>query len=134
MKKTEWEYEGGINLTPLLDVILNLLFFFILATQMKESKEFIDINLPKSEQVNTAEQQNEFIIINIDNKNNVFIDDEKIDLNKLSEILIEKGKSKKITKVIIRGDAETYNQTIVTALDECAKANLNSISLEVAPK
>lgn len=134
MKNKEWESEGEINLTPLLDVILNLLFFFILSTQIKESKEFLDIDLPESSQIKTSTIEKDFLTISIDKDNNIFIDGNKTDLNALSKILAEKKKSMNIKRVIIKGDAKTDNQTIVSTLDECAKANLTAISLEAVPK
>ncbi len=43
----------AINLAPMLDVIFNLIFFFILATTIRNESFVMDINLPESK---TADQ------------------------------------------------------------------------------
>jgi len=134
MKSRDWDYEGGLNLTPLLDVILNLIFFFILATQVKETKETINVNLPKSEQSDKLNTHDDFLVITVDEKNIVYVDGEKTELNILSQVLLKKKTEQSFSYIIFQGDAKTYNQTIVSVLDECAKAGLNSVSLEVLKK
>ena len=41
--------ESEVNLTPMLDVIFNLLFFFILATTLRQDYLEIAVDLPSME-------------------------------------------------------------------------------------
>ena len=45
--------SGGLNLTPLLDIIFNLIFFFILATNIRDREQYMEIQIPSA---TTAEE------------------------------------------------------------------------------
>lgn len=49
--------EGGeINLTPLLDIIFNLLFFFVVATTIRTEESFFELILPESTEAPARDQ------------------------------------------------------------------------------
>lgn len=131
--KESWLPESGINLMPLLDVIFNLIFFFILATTIKESKAFLDVKLPKSTEAQAATAP-QALVINVTEENQIFLQDEEVPLDTLNKSLEALKAEKNINRVIIRGDAKAYNQTIVSVLDACAKVGLLTVSIEVKPK
>lgn len=59
------EDEGGINLTPLLDIIFNLLFFFVVATTIRTEESFFELVLPESTEapaLERAEPMTELIV------------------------------------------------------------------------
>jgi biopolymer transport protein ExbD len=117
-------------LTPLLDVILNLIFFFILATTIQETKEFLDVQLPSSSEAAERAEVPKTLIITVTEENKVFLGEEEIEAERLHE-RIEGMKAEEIKEIIIRGDAKAYNQTMVKVLDECAKAGKYGVSIEV---
>ena len=47
---SRWRSESGgeINLAPLLDVIFTLLFFFVVATSIREERRVVDVELPRT--------------------------------------------------------------------------------------
>jgi biopolymer transport protein ExbD len=132
-KYLAWTEEEGINLTPLLDCILNLLFFFILATTIQERKNFLEVQLPSSSQAAQLPREAKTLIITVTEDNKIYIGEKEIKPEALSE-QIKSLKADEVKDIIIRGDAKAYNQTIVGVLDECAKAGQYAVSIEVVKK
>ncbi|MCX7766711.1 MAG: biopolymer transporter ExbD [Candidatus Sumerlaeia bacterium] len=125
-------FEPAINLTPLLDCILNLVFFFILATSLKEPKELINITLPYSEQgMPVEEKSSPPLIITVDSENKIFINDVQSEITDLPDRIKQIKQTENIEEAIIRGDARAYHQTIVRVLDACSEAGLFKVSVEV---
>lgn len=134
--KSVWvgEFEPALNLTPLLDVIFNLIFFFILATTIKESQAFLDVALPYSEQAQLGEEKSAHtLIITVKENNEVFLRETKVEINALPGELKKIKEGERIDDVIVRGDAKAYHQTIVRVLDACAAAKLFKVAVEVRP-
>ncbi len=129
------ELQPGLNLTPLLDVLFNLIFFFILATTIKESQAFLNVSLPYSEQAQeTQKKPPSSLVIVVNDDNEILIQNSKVAINTLGDELKEMKKTGQIQQVLIRGDANAYHQTIVSVLDACAEAGLYKVSVEVIPK
>lgn len=129
------ELQPGLNLTPLLDVVFNLIFFFILATTIKESQAFLNVTLPYSEQAQVVEQTPPSTLeIVVSETNEIFIQDKLVDIKSLPDELRKINQSRKIDNVIIKGDAKAYHQTIIQVLDACASAHLYKVSVEVQQK
>lgn len=126
--------EERLNLTPLLDVIFILIFFFLLATTLREQKERLEINLPKSSQKGATTPQQEMIFIQVTRENEIFFEDAKVTVEELTERLRSQTEGKKGTEVVLRGDAKAYTQTIVDVLDACADAGLKSVTIDVKRK
>jgi biopolymer transport protein ExbD len=101
----------GINVTPFLDVLLVLLIIFMMTAQMVHND--VDLNLPR---VSTAKGPNvssqDDLIISINNKSEIFINDERIDN---LEIYIA-SLNNKFDKVILASDLSVQYQKIIEVL------------------
>ena len=136
-KHKDWfdELQPSLNLTPLLDVVFNLIFFFILATTIKESQAFLSVSLPYSDQARVQEKEPpSTLVITVNENNDIFLNNEKVDEKQLTSKLESEAQSGKVRNVVIRGDARAYHETIVEVLDACAAAHLPQVSVEVVRK
>ncbi len=125
-----WVSEDSINLTPLLDVIFNLIFFFILATTIREAKSFLEVQLPSSSEAAAREAETATLIITVTDTNMIYLNEREVTPKDLETLLKEEHVGK-VREIIIRGDAKAYNQTIVDVLDACARAGRYAVSIEV---
>ena len=125
-----WVSEDSINLTPLLDVIFNIIFFFILATTIREAKSFLEVQLPSSSEAAAREAETATLIITVTDTNRIYLNEREVTAKDL-EALLEEEHVGKVREIIIRGDAKAYNQTIVDVLDACARAGRYAVSIEV---
>ncbi len=125
-----WVSEDSINLTPLLDVIFNIIFFFILATTIREAKSFLEVQLPSSSEAAAREAETATLIITVTDTNRIYLNEREVTPKDLEALLKEEHVGK-VREIIIRGDAKAYNQTIVDVLDACARAGRYAVSIEV---
>ena len=122
--------EPDINLTPLIDVVFLLLIFFMVSTTF-EHQSSIRIDLPEASAEPISPEQESLEII-IDMQGRYFIGDQQV-VNTTPKTLrsaisreIEDGKT---PTVIIRADAKTPHQAVITALDVASQLGLTHISL-----
>ena len=101
----------GINVTPLLDVLLVLLIIFMMTAQMVHND--VDLNLPK---VSTDKGPNissqDDLIVSINNNHEIFINDERID--NLETYIA--SLNNKFDKVILASDLTVPYQKIIEVL------------------
>ncbi|MDD2941367.1 MAG: biopolymer transporter ExbD [bacterium] len=116
-----------INLTPMIDVVFNLLIFFMVTTTFDETKH-LDIKLPGASGGKAAEK-NEPVTLSIDSKGTMTAGDMGCDSASLEKNLcglLEKAKS---ASLVINADQETPHHFVVKALDTAQ--NLGVQKLEI---
>lgn len=121
----------GISLTPLLDVIFNLLFFFLLATTLRTEEAQTEITLPDSDTAIRADTGQ--LAIDLTAEGEIFYQGqlmvaEELELEMLA--LVQEGE----TEVLIRGDREVGLGKVYEVMDICRRAGLKAVSLQAEPK
>jgi len=124
------EVGEGINLTPLMDMIFNLIFFFILATEVRQSHAFLEVRLPHVTQTARMESAGKTLVITVTKDNRVFLEKREISPESL-EAELKKIPPAQVSRIAIKGDAQAYHETIVKVLDACVKAGHTGVSVEV---
>ena len=101
----------GINVTPLLDVLLVLLIIFMMTAQMVHND--VDLNLPKvsTEKGPNVSSQDD-LIISINSHHEIFINDERID--NLETYIASLNNT--FDKVILASDLTVPYQKIIEVL------------------
>ncbi len=123
------EDEPGINLTPMVDVVFNLLVFFMLATTFAERERLLDLELPFASATNTRAPEPRELVINVARDGAVWIDGRSLQGEELTQVLSEAAARDARTLVTIRGDRRGYYDEIVRVLDVCMQAGLENVSL-----
>lgn len=113
------------ELTPLIDVVFLLLIFFMVSSVFKKEELALLLSLPKSEQGQGESKQKEFITIEL-SKDEIALDNEKINLIELQEKL---SKLEKKILINLRVDGEVKYDRLVSILDILQKNNLENLSL-----
>jgi len=122
--------EPEINLTPLIDVVFLLLIFFMVSTTF-EHQSRIQIELPEAT-ADATESEDESLEIIIDAQGRFFIGDQQVvntELKTLKGAIRKSVGEREGMPVIIRADAKTPHQAVVTALDATSQLGLTRISL-----
>ena len=119
-KKREYDDDG---LLPLVNIIFLLLIFFMIAGVIEKRIVKDDIDLPSAE-LNRFENR-EVTKIFINKSNIFFINDEIIDVNKISDYL----KSNKINEVVIIADKSLYINDVNILLTKLHENNIKNIKL-----
>ena len=119
-----------VNLTPLIDVVFLLLIFFMVTTTFNRQSE-LKIELPEAGAA-VPEEKVEPIELVIDAKGRYFVNDQELVNTQpatVYEALREAMKDREETPLIIRADAQTPHQSVVTAMDAAAKLGLTRLSI-----
>ena len=74
--RRRFEIKSGIDLTPMIDIVFNLLIFFMVGTTIIETPQ-IEISLPKSSSA-LGRDLNQNIIITISKEGQIFVNGEEI--------------------------------------------------------
>ena len=122
--------EPEVNLTPLIDVVFLLLIFFMVSTTF-EHQSRIQIELPEAT-AEATKPEDESLEIIIDAQGRFFIGEEQVVNTELKTLKGAIGKAvgeREAIPVIIRADAKTPHQAVITALDATSQLGLTRISL-----
>lgn len=119
-----------INLTPLIDVVFLMLIFFMVSTTFERHAE-LNIDLPSAETAEQAERQ-ELIDLAIDAQGRYFINGQEL-VNTRPETLrtaLSQASGGDTTRpLVIRADAKTPHQSVVTAMDVASRLGLSRLSI-----
>lgn len=119
-----------VNITPLIDVVFLLLIFFMVTTTFNQQAE-LRVDLPEA---SSEEQALEIIPIEItiDPMGVYFVNGQSLAKNNAPALLQALRKlvgNDKEKSVIIRADATTPHQAVVTAMDTVSKVGVSKLSI-----
>jgi biopolymer transport protein ExbD len=121
--------EPGLNLTPMIDVVFQLLIFFMVATTFLDPEREIDVELPEALTGDAPEEQLEEIVINVTREGAYVIAGEELDRQRLDQRLAQAASRNPETPVTIRGDRLVHHESIVGAMDACGGAGLFKLAI-----
>ncbi len=126
VEEDEDEVVDGINITPLVDVLMVVLVMFILTATAQVAG--IQVNLPKaSSTVSLSVSQTKAISVN--EAGQVFLDAYPVTLPELEERLRTEKALNPDFPVIVRGDAEVQYHRVVEVLDLLRRLELSQVGL-----
>ena len=127
--REENEENFALELTPLIDVVFLLLIFFMVSTVFVDFKRRMDISLPASKSsVSDATSRAIKLEITFDKK--IFLNGEKVRLDRLETALGEIDQSKK-NAAIIRADKGLPYGDVIKIMGMLQNAKILDISVAV---
>ena len=126
--------EPEINLVPLIDVILVLIIFFVVTTTF-DSRSVLKLQLPQASGEPTEPDQALSVLVNADGR--YFVDDREVirdDLESLKATVAEVAGDDRDRPVLLRADARTPHQAVVTAYDALGQLGFTRVMIATAPQ
>lgn len=123
-----------INVISLIDVLLTLLMFFVLTTTFVQNAR-MQVTLPQAESTENTEQLDALVLM-IDRDGRYFVDNEEVlrpGLDSLKEVISRIGGDNRARPVMLRADALTPHQAVVTAMDALAELGFTRLSIATTP-
>jgi biopolymer transport protein ExbD len=120
----------GINVTPLVDVVLVLLVVLMVTAGYIASKA-IPVDLP---QAATGETVPQTIILSIDERGVVFADGVQVVDAELRQRIAAAKKAKPDLRAVIAADGRTSHRSVVRVVDLLRQENVNEFALDVRPE
>lgn len=118
-----------INLVPLIDVLLCILFFYMIVSPMMSRG--LDVNLPKSES-NTVKPEDR-IVITVTRAQEVFVEKERVSISRLGGVLDSVRKDKPQINVYLRADKDAPYGAVVQVMDVVKRAGIDRLGMVTEP-
>ncbi|MEE2701918.1 MAG: biopolymer transporter ExbD [Thermodesulfobacteriota bacterium] len=118
--------EFNLDLTPIVDVVFNLLIFFALSLNFSEITSSLNIKLPKaqSSEVITDRQ----IVVGIEKGNKISINDQFVLLDQIPTFLSSENRNK---VVVIKADKTIDHGFVVQIMDMIKQAGFKKLGIAV---
>ncbi|MEW6050033.1 MAG: biopolymer transporter ExbD [Candidatus Zixiibacteriota bacterium] len=120
---------ADINIANLVDVVLVLLIIFMISAPLLQSG--IEVNLPKTKAA-AAEEEREGVVITMDAKGGVYINDVWSRMDKFEEALDKEIKAKNTSAVYIRGDSSVPYGLAIDIIGRIKEMGIEQIGLVTA--
>jgi len=118
-----------INITPLVDVVLVLLVIFMIAEPVLQSG--IEVNVPKTRTVKEITQQR--MVVTIDRNQNVYLNDQPINVNDLPIKLRQSGGDMARQAIYLRSDKDVPFGAFAAVMDAVKQSGITNVSIVTQP-
>lgn len=120
----------GINVTPLVDVMLVLLIIFMVTTSYIVNRT-IDVSLPKAQSGGTSEARDLSFVLDKDSK--LYIDGKPTDFGQLADKIAaaQKENSGKKLQALIAADRLTPHGSVIKLIDTVKKSGITEFAINV---
>jgi len=116
--------KGQLDVAPLIDVVFNLLIFFMLTSSFV-FQPGIKVNLPRALTSEVVQAENLILIINKDNK--VYVEDRVLTDEELKSRL--NLAARRSQSILIKADRLAFLGEVVRIWDLCRKENIEKINI-----
>ena len=128
--KREYRPMADINVTNLVDVVLVLLIVFMISAPMMQAG--VEIDLPKASE--SPRDVSAGIVISIDKKQQIYIDQYKIPLEQFESRLKTIREVKKFRPIFIRADKSVPYGLVIELMARIKKMGIENVGLVTEPE
>ena len=125
-------HHPGIQLAPLVDVLLLLLIFFLLTWNAARTENELDVKVPKASAAKEKSAPIGDVIVNVKADGNVVVNRRTLTSPELQELLKGMVQLNPDQAVVIRGDEGGAYKNIVEVLNICTEAGITNVAFATA--
>jgi len=125
-------HHPGIQLAPLVDVLLLLLIFFLLTWNAARNENELDVKVPKASAAKEKTAPIGDIIVNVKADGNVVVNRRTLSSTELSDLLKSMVQLNSEQAVVIRGDEAGAYKNIVNVLNIATEAGITNVAFATA--
>jgi len=138
-KRSQGSDELELNMTPMLDVVFNLIIFFMIVTDLTQ-KELEQLVLPKASEAvkDEGDEIKKRMIINVDKKGKIVINRNEYSLERLQEALYNFAELHRDEEglcdepVLVRADYNSEFANIQAIMQKCADPAIKIWKVQLA--
>lgn len=128
-RRKRHDEEMELNLIPMIDVMLILLIFFMVATTIKHTEKALPIELPHSTASIDLSAQEKLLVIGIDTAGTKYIGPAKVTTDVLHERIRQAAATNPEQQIRIDADRQTPYENLVEVIELCQFEGLRNIVL-----
>ena len=122
----------GIQLAPLVDVLLLLLIFFLLTWNAARNENELDVKVPKASAAKEKSAPVGDVVVNVKADGNVVVNRRTLTGAELTDLLKSLVQLNSEQAVIIRGDEAGAYKNIIGVLNICTEAGVSNVAFATA--
>jgi biopolymer transport protein ExbD len=124
--------KPDINITPLVDVVLQLVIFFVVTTTFISVETGARVNLPSANFSKIEEAKT--ITITITENNLLYVDGGLTDWNELPKVLVASLRKDPQAAVVIEADKKVLHGNVVKVMDIARRAGAERMAIATQPE
>jgi biopolymer transport protein ExbD len=125
-------HHPGIQLAPLVDVLLLLLIFFLLTWNAARNENELDVKVPKASAAKEKSAPVGDVVVNVKADGNVVVNRRTLTSAELTDLLKNLVQLNSEQAVIIRGDETGAYKNIIGVLNICTDAGITNVAFATA--
>jgi biopolymer transport protein ExbD len=122
----------GIQLAPLVDVLLLLLIFFLMTWNAARDENELDVKVPKASAAKPKSAPIGDVVVNVKADGNVVVNRRTFSATELADLLKNLVQLNAEQAVVIRGDEAGAYKNVVNVLDICSEAGVTNVAFATA--
>jgi biopolymer transport protein ExbD len=119
--------QAAVELTPLIDIVFQLLIFFLLTATFQDNPSF-RVKLPKAKNRDTTHEP-KAVVVTLGPKGEFEVDGKQVDARELELRLCNAAEGDASTGINIRADEATPHQYVVKVLDIAKGCGLERLGI-----
>ena len=134
-KKGIGENQNGFQLAPMVDIMFLLLIFFMVSSIYYQLERNLEVTVPQAESGVESGRQTGELIVNVDKSGSYYINNIKMSIEGVEEILRDvAGKHDQTQPIIIRCDKESPHKYFVRVFDIVQKLEIGDVRIATEPE
>lgn len=125
-------HHPGIQLAPLVDVLLLLLIFFLMTWNAARNENELDVKVPKATAAKEKSAPIGDVVVNVRSDGNVVVNRRTLSTQELSDLLRNLVQLNPEQAVVIRGDEGGAYKNVVGVLNVCSEAGVTNVAFATA--
>lgn len=117
------------SMAPLIDVVFQMLVFFLVATSWANREAELDVELPAAQSANPARTPPDELVIDVRRDGSFAMRGRVVERVDLDRELAAVARTNPRTPVTIRGDRLVHHQDVVAVMDACGIAGLVNLAV-----
>lgn len=126
------ETISGINVTPLVDVVLVLLIILMVTAQYAAEKDAIPMDLPKAQSGDSAVPTT--LSVSIDKDGRFYLDAQELTLEQMRARVREEYAKDKDARAVIAADGRVSHSHVVKVIDLLRQEKVTKFAINVRPE
>ncbi len=131
-RKRLQDTSPGFQMTPMVDMMFQVLIVFMAATLFAQWENVVGITLPTADSGVRPTRHRE-LIINLDERGAIFINSVERTPAELEKIMAQVADVLRDQAVIVRADRKTRHEHVIQVLDICRKVGINTVAFATLP-
>ena len=125
-------HHPGIQLAPLVDVLLLLLIFFLMTWNAARNENELDVKVPKASAAKEKSAPIGDVVVNVKSDGNVVVNRRTLSSAELTDLLKGLVQLNSEQAVVIRGDEAGAYKNVVEVLNVCSQAGISNVAFATA--